>query len=118
VFDITTIAVEKLKSIMDEEGAPGAALRVVVVPSGNGVQYMLAVESEPKEDDVVTDAEGLKVVVDSDSVPLLEGAEIDYVDTLARSGFVISNPNVSVGGCGSGSGGCGCGGNCGCGSGH
>ena len=117
MFDITATAVEKLKSIMDEEGALGAALRVVVVPAGHGVQYMLAVESEPKEDDVVTDvSEGLKVVVDSDSAPLLEGAEIDYVDTLARSGFVISNPNVSGGGCGSGS--CGCGGNCGCGAGH
>ena len=53
----------------------------------------------------------LRVVVDTDSVPLLEGAEIDYTDSLTRSGFVITNPNIAPSGAG-----CACGGNCGCGA--
>ncbi|KAA1305912.1 MAG: hypothetical protein EGP03_01415, partial [SAR202 cluster bacterium] len=73
--------------------------------------HVLGVESEPKDEDIVIEAHSIKVVIDGESAPLLEGAEIDYVDGLMRSGFVISNPNIehSGGGCGSG-GGCACGG--------
>ena len=108
MIDVTPDAVEQMKKILQEEDAEGSSIRVVLVAAGHGVQYMLTLENESKEDDVV----------DSDSAPLMEGAQIDYVEDLMRSGFAISNPNIqSAGGCGSG--GCGCGsGGCGCGAGH
>ena len=124
MIDITSEAAEQLKSILQEEGEETSALRVIVMPGGNGgVQYMLSLESDVREDDVSMDTDGIKVVVDSYSVPLLEGAKIDYVNTLMRSGFVISNPNFvgGGGGCGCGGGGGGCGGGggaCGCGAEH
>jgi|KNS12BottometaT_FD_k123_114668_1 iron-sulfur cluster assembly protein len=117
LIGVTDAAVEKLKAILLEEDAADAALRVMVVPNGQGVEYMLTLETDPKEDDLISEFSGVKVVIDEDSAPLMEGAEIDYVEDLMRSGFVISNPNFSVGG-GCGSGECGCGGNCACGAGH
>jgi len=112
LIEVTAPAVEKLKAILEEEESPGAALRVVVVPAGNSVQYMLTLEPDPKEDDLTMEIGGIRVVIDEDSAPLMEGAQIDYVEDLMRTGFVISNPNIPSGG------GCGCGGNCSCGSAH
>lgn len=113
MIEVTTEAVEKLKAIMVDEEAIDTALRVVVVPAGDGVQYMLTLESEQHDDDILTEIDGVRVLVDADSAPIMEGAKIDYIEDLMRSGFVIDNPNVAMsGGCGSG---CGCGGNCACG---
>jgi iron-sulfur cluster insertion protein len=111
MITVTATAAEKLKEILDEEGQPEAALRVIVVPQGGGAQYMLALEDGIGEDDLLLHDVGVRVICDCDSAPLLEGAEIDYTEGLMRSGFVITNPNIAMGG-----GGCACGGNCGCGS--
>ena len=113
MITISDTAADKLKGILDEEGQPEAALRVIVVPNGHGAQYMLALEEAPKDDDMLVHENGVRVIVDTDSAPLLEGAEIDYTDGLMQSGFVISNPNLAPMG-----GGCACGGNCGCGAAH
>ena len=73
---------------------------------------MLALEKEAKSDDTVVDSDGVQILLDAESAPLMEGAEIDYMDGLMKSGFVINNPNIQSGGCacGGGGGGCGCGG--------
>ena len=122
LIEITPLAAENLARVLKEQDEEGALLRVMVMPGGHGgLQYMLGVEKEPKDDDTVIEADGIQVLIDSDSVSMVEGAQIDYVDGLMRSGFVISNPNFqpegggcacggSGGGCGSGGGGCGCGG--------
>jgi iron-sulfur cluster assembly accessory protein len=114
MITVSEMAAVKLREILDEEGQPDGALRVIVVPQGGGAQYMLALEEGLAEDDLVLHDIGVRVIADVDSAPLLDGAEIDYTESLMRSGFVITNPNIaSVGG---GGGGCACGGNCGCGS--
>lgn len=118
IIDVTPLAAEKLVDALKEQGEEGSLLRVMVMPGGNGgIQYMLGVEKEPADDDIVIDASNVKVLVDAESVPLVEGAQIDYVEGLMRSGFVISNPNVQSGGCACGGGGCGGGGGGGCGGG-
>ena len=118
LIEVTSAAAQKLDDIIKEQGEVGSLLRVMVVPSEQGgMQYMLGLEKEVKDGDFVIDTETVQVLIDSDSAPLIEGAQIDYVDSLMRSGFVISNPN-SMGGCGGG--GCGCGGGgggCACGGG-
>ena len=118
MITVTEQAVGKLAEILAEEGQPEAALRVIVVPNGHGAQYMLSLEDDLAEDDTVLHESTVRVIADTDSAPLLEGASIDYSEGLMRSGFVIENPNIapSGGGCGCGNGGCGNGG-CGCGSG-
>ena len=112
MLNISTAAIEKLKGILAEEGE-GNSLRVMVMPVGHGLQYMLTAEKETNDDDIIEEMSGIKVIMDSDSAPLLDGAKIDYVEEMSRVGFVISNPNAQLfgGGCACGSGGaCACGG--------
>ena len=119
-MEITELAIEKLKEVLVEQGEEGS-LRVIAMPAETGgLQYMLTMEKETQADDTVLDVEGVKFVMDSDSMPFLEEATIDYVENFGgQVGFVINNPMfAAAGGCGSG--GCGCGsggGGCGCGSG-
>lgn len=120
-MEITTLAIEKLKEVLGEQGEESGSLRVIAMPAeSGGLQYMLTMEKETQTDDTVLDVEGVKFLMDSDSMPFLEEATIDYVENFGgQVGFVINNPMfATAGGCGSGSCGCGSGGGgCGCGSG-
>ena len=120
-MEVTTLAVEKLKEVMEEQGEDQGSLRVIAMPAeSGGVQYMLTMEKESQADDTVFKVDGVNFLMDSDSAPFLEEATIDYVENLGgQVGFVINNPMyASAGGCGCGGGGCGCGGGgCGCGGG-
>jgi len=124
-MEITTLAIEKLREVLGEQGEQSGSLRVIAMPAeSGGLQYMLTMEKETQPDDTVLDVEGVQFLMDSDSVPFLEEATIDYVENFGgQVGFVINNPMfATAGGCGSG---CGCGsgggegggGGCGCGSG-
>ena len=119
MLEVTSIAREKLKEVLEEQGEDEGALRVIAVPNENGgVQYMMTMDKETQKTDTTLDMDGIRFVMDSDSEPFLDEATIDYVEELTRVGFVINNPAFSGGGCGAG--GCGCGaggGGCGCGSG-
>ena len=111
LIEVSEMAATKLSEVLNEQEGDGSMLRVMVTPTPNGgYQHVLGIETQPKDDDIVIEAHGVKVVVDGESAPLLDGAEIDYVDGLMRSGFVISNPNIEHSGGGCGGGGCGCGG--------
>ncbi len=121
-MEVTELAVEKLREVMEEQGETSGSLRVVAIPAETGgLQYMLTMENESQPDDTVLAMGGVSFLMDSDSAPFLEEATIDYVENLGgQVGFVINNPMfASGGGCGSG---CGCGsggggGGCGCGGG-
>jgi len=126
IIEVTPIAAERLAKVLSEQDEVGSMLRIMVMPGDNGsFQYMMGVEKEPKSDDIVIETDNIRVLVDPESAPLVEGAQIDYVDGLMRSGFVISNPNLeghegggggcACGGSGGGCGGGGGGGGCGCG---
>ena len=112
-ISVSEVAALKLKEVMSDEGQGDSYLRIVVMPgAGGGAQYMLSLEEDVKSTDSIIDASGVGLVVDNDSLPLLDGSEIDYVDGLMRSGFVINNPNFlseGGGGCSCGGGGCGAG---------
>jgi iron-sulfur cluster assembly protein len=114
ILEVSEMAAEKFHDILKEQGENDGMLRVMVMPgAGGSMQYVLSVEQEAGDDDFVIDTNTIQVLVDADSAPLLDGSQIDYVEGLMRSGFVISNPNFqSAGGCGcgAGGGGCGCGG--------
>jgi iron-sulfur cluster assembly accessory protein len=119
-MEVTTLAVEKLRGVMKEQGEESGALRVIAMPGdAGGVQYMLTMEKESQPDDTELKVDGLRFLMDSDSAPFLEEATIDYVENFGgQVGFVINNPMFAHGGGGRGSGSCGCGsGGCGCGSG-
>jgi len=114
MLTVTPEAIEKLKEFVGERKDDTSALRVVAEPGENGgVQYMMTMDKDLKEDDNFVEMDGVKLYMDSHSKPYLEEATIDYVEELSRVGFTITNPKFSQG-CGSGNCACG-GGNCGCG---
>ena len=101
-LSVTATAVSEVRKYMEENGATeSAGLRVGVLPGGcSGFQYGLNIEDEPAEDDLVLEANGLRLFVDPFSMQYLAGTEIDT--TFQGSGFTFNNPNAS-GGCGCGS---------------
>jgi len=103
IVTITDKAAEKATALLKDRGAENAALRVFVVGGGcSGYQYGMAIAQEVEEDDIVIEHAGIRVLVDQQSVPMMKGAEIDYVDDIMKSGFTIFNPNA-VKGCACGS---------------
>lgn len=103
VLSLTDAAAAKLRDLTKEETNPEIGLRVYVYSGGcSGFRYGMMLEDAPTADDRILEANGVKVYVDGNSVTLLQGAQIDYVDTLMGAGFTVNNPNaVSACGCGS-----------------
>jgi iron-sulfur cluster assembly accessory protein len=98
---LSATAAEKLKGILEAEGAQDKGLRIRVVPGGcSGYSYDMVFD-DAAEGDQVFDHEGVRLLVDGESLPLLDGAEIDFKEELGHEGFTIKNPNATSGcGCG------------------
>ena len=95
IVSITDKAAEKARALLKDRGVEDASLRVFVVGGGcSGYQYGMAIAQGREEDDIVIEQSGVTVLVDPESAPLMQGAEIDYVDDLMKSGFTIFNPNA------------------------
>jgi iron-sulfur cluster assembly protein len=96
-------AVGKVKAIMSSQEPSPAGLRIAVVGGGcSGFSYSMAFENQPSMLDKTYTYDGLKIFIDQASMLYLEGAEVDYVETLEGSGFKFNNPHVkSTCGCGS-----------------
>jgi iron-sulfur cluster assembly accessory protein len=99
----TPNAIKKVKEIMAQQNPVPAGLRVGVVGGGcSGFSYSMAFENAAGMMDKTFDIEGLKVFVDATSAMYLQGATVDYLETLEGAGFKFENPNVrSTCGCGS-----------------
>jgi iron-sulfur cluster assembly accessory protein len=98
---LTPLAVSKVRELLDDEGDPELGLRVFVAGGGcSGLQYQMAL-TPAEEDDVVSEFDGIRVLVDPISAEYISGSEIDYSDGLMGAGFTVHNPNaVSSCGCG------------------
>ena len=94
LIQLTPIAKERVKSIVDSEDLEVEGLRVSITGrTTNTFEYSLGLEVELHPDDVVIDLGDLKVLVDSQSMDSLKGSIIDYVEDLNASGFRVDNPN-------------------------
>jgi iron-sulfur cluster assembly accessory protein len=103
IVSLTDTAATKLRELTKDEPNPEIGLRVYVYSGGcSGYRYGMMLEDQPTADDNVLSANGVRVYIDTNSVPLIQGSEIDYVDTLMGAGFTVNNPNA-VSGCGCGS---------------
>ncbi len=101
--NFTANAISKVKEIMGQQDPVPAGLRVGVVGGGcSGFSYSMSFENNAGMMDKVYNFDGLKVFVDATSLMYLNGAMVDYVETLEGAGFKFENPNVkSTCGCGS-----------------
>jgi len=127
VIKLTPAASETVRNLLVQKNVPDYGLRIFVSGGGcSGMQYGMALDAEPGENDHVIGDKDVKIFVDPISMMYLSGSTVDYEDNLMGGGFRIDNPNaVSSCGCGhsfktaasgsettsgySGGGGCGCG---------
>ena len=92
---LTDTATDKVRNLIEAEGAADLALRVAVRPGGcSGFSYEMFFDTDVAADDITADFGGVKVVVDPSSAQLLTGATLDYKDGLQQAGFSIDNPNA------------------------
>ncbi|SHE43175.1 iron-sulfur cluster assembly protein [Ferrithrix thermotolerans DSM 19514] len=104
VVALTPPAVKKVSELLaEEEDGEQLVLRVAVKAGGcSGYSYDMFFDSEVEEDDIVSEFDSVRVVVDPDSASLLRGSTLDYKDGLSGAGFHITNPNATkTCGCGS-----------------
>lgn len=96
---LTENASSKAWELLEREGRTDLRLRVAVQPGGcSGLIYELYFDNRLLEGDLVEDFGELEVVTDEMSARYLEGATVDFSDTLEKQGFQIENPNA-VGSC-------------------
>ncbi len=93
---LTEDAAVKVKSLLSQENRDDLRLRVAVQPGGcSGLIYQLYFDERFLDGDQAVDFDGVEVIVDDMSVPYLDGATIDFKDTISEQGFTIDNPNAA-----------------------
>ncbi len=92
---VTPSAREQIRRLMQGQDAQGKALRVFVQGGGcSGLTYGMAFDGPTEADQVLDVGEGLKVVLDPASAPVLNGLTLDFLLSLEASGFKFLNPNA------------------------
>ena len=98
---VSARAADKIAAILSKE-PDGAMLRVAVEGGGcSGFQYKFDIVRDREDGDLVLDAKGFNILIDSMSVDYMAGSEIDFSDELIGAAFKINNPNATAScGCG------------------
>jgi iron-sulfur cluster assembly accessory protein len=93
---LTDAAATKAKALLDQEGRDDLALRIAVQPGGcAGLRYNLFFDDRSLDGDVTAEFGGVALIIDRMSAPYVQGAVIDFVDTIEKQGFTIDNPNAT-----------------------
>ena len=97
MINVSTVAAGKISELLTEENKAGSGLWVFVQGGGcSGFQYGLMIEENGQgAGDQIYESNGVKLFVDPISIRYLNGAEVDFVDTVTGGGFTIKNPNAS-----------------------
>ncbi|MEM8564173.1 MAG: iron-sulfur cluster insertion protein ErpA [Pseudomonadota bacterium] len=96
-INLSTNAVKKVRELVAEEQNPALKLRVYITGGGcSGFQYGFSFEEEAAEDDMAIERDGVTLVVDPMSFQYLAGSEVDYLEGLEGSRFVVNNPNAAT----------------------
>jgi iron-sulfur cluster assembly accessory protein len=109
IVQITPVAIQVVRGLLAERNLDESyALRVYVAGrTCSGLQYGMALDNKPSETDQVFEQDGIRLLIDDQSIDYMRGATIDFVDDGRGKGFVVDNPNV-LPACSCESGSCGC----------
>jgi iron-sulfur cluster assembly protein/iron-sulfur cluster insertion protein len=101
VVNLTGGAATEIKSLLAKPENAGKNFRVFVEQGGcSGMQYGMVFD-EKRDGDLISDENGVSVLVDPISADYLRGTVVDFSDALTGGGFKISNPNAKQScGCG------------------
>ena len=102
MLTLTPSAKKAVGRFMKSAADPVAGLRISVTSGGcSGLQYGVALEGAARADDMIVDCEGVTILLDPQSAPLLAGITVDFQDSMEGSGFKFENPNAAAScGCG------------------
>ena len=100
-FTVSPSAANRIAFLAAKEAKP-VMMRVAVLGGGcSGFQYNFSFEEQKNDDDLLIERDGAAVVVDSTSLELLKGSELDYVEEMVGSSYQVKNPNATSScGCG------------------
>ena len=92
---LSDAAAAKAKGLLERDGSADMVLRIAVQPGGcSGLRYELFFDDRTLDGDALVDFGGIGLAVDRMSKPYLDGAVIDFVDTIEKQGFTIDNPTA------------------------
>jgi iron-sulfur cluster assembly protein len=101
MVSLTKQAAEEIKRVVQEQDIPGgAALRIGVNDdgcSGHGTSksyYLQLEEGQASQNDRYFESEGVKILIDNQSLPYLAGLRLDFVETIEKRGYIFYNPNA------------------------
>jgi iron-sulfur cluster assembly accessory protein len=93
---LSDAAAAKAKALLEQEGRDDLSLRIAVQPGGcAGLRYNLFFDDRSLDGDLTAEFGGVTLTVDRMSAPYVQGATIDFVDTIEKQGFTIDNPNAT-----------------------
>ncbi len=100
---LSAAAAKRVAAIAARQGKPGMMLRLAVDGGGcAGFQYRFGLENAPADGDTLVETDGVTMLIDPDTLPLVAGAEVDYVEKIGAAAFEVKNPQAASGcGCGS-----------------
>lgn len=100
-ISVSDSAAKRIVKILQKQ-SDKSALRISVEGGGcSGFSYKFDLVDETNDDDLIIEKDGAKVLIDSISVPYIDGSIIDFIDDLMGQSFQINNPNVTSScGCG------------------
>ncbi len=98
---LTPSAAQRIALIASKQSRP-AILRLAVEGGGcSGFQYKFDLADAPEGDDMVSETDGVRLVVDPVSLDLIAGSTVDFVESLGGAAFKVENPQAAAGcGCG------------------
>lgn len=96
-IQLTDPALERMREVVAKDASVAAGgVRIGVTKGGcSGYEYTMKVVAEPLADDQVLERDGVRIFIDPEAVPLLEGTIIDYSVGLTRAGFRFENPKAT-----------------------
>jgi len=99
---VTEAAAQKATEMLATNDKSDAAIRVFIKSGGcSGYSYGMAIDDRSLDGDRIFEDRGVRIVIDPKSWPLLEGAEVDYIENMMGGGFSVNNPNATSScGCG------------------
>jgi iron-sulfur cluster assembly protein len=101
MVSLTQDAATRVRTFLEQRGR-GVGLRVGIKKTGcNGYAYIIDYADSVDADDEIFDQQGVKVIVDRESLKLIDGTEVDFVKEGLNEAFKFRNPNVK-GECGCG----------------